>query len=138
MAVPLINGRAYDYTQIVVSMLGVPVIGISSISWSEEQDKTNNFGQGNRPVSRGQATIQASASIEISMNEIEAIRDIAPNGSLLAIPAFDIVVTFGNLQKPVTHVLKNAEFKNDGVEASVDDTDLKTSFDLVISHVEYR
>ena len=138
MAVPLINGRAYDYTQIVVSMLGVPVIGISSISWSEEQDKTNNFGKGNRTVCRGQETIQASASIEISMNEIEAIRDIATNGSLLAIPAFDIVVTFGNLQKPVTHVLKNAEFKNDGVEASVDDTDLKMSFDLVISHVEYR
>jgi len=138
MATPLINGRAYDYTQIVVNMLGVPVVGISSINYSEEQEKTNNFGQGNRPVSRGQGPINASATIELSMNEIEAIRDAAPNGSLLEVGAFDITVTFGNLQKPVTHVLKNCEFKNDGVEAAVDDTDLKFSFDLVVSHIKYR
>ncbi len=87
--IPLVNGRAYDFAQIVVTILGVPLAGVSAISYAEEQEKTNNFGQGNRPVSRGQGAIDASGSITISMNDVEALRDVAPDGSLLKIPAFD-------------------------------------------------
>lgn len=138
MAAPLINGRAFDYSQIIINILGVPIVSVSSITYLEEQEKVNNMGTGNRPVSRGHATIDASGSLEISMNDIEALRDVAPNGSLLFIPAFDIVVVFGNVQNPQTHVLKNCEFLNDGVETTVGDTDVKRTFDLVISHIQYR
>lgn len=140
MAQPLINGRAYDYSQIVATILGAPIFGISAITYTEEQEKTNNFGQGNRPVSRGHAAINASASIELSMNEVEALRDLVASerGSLLAIPAFDITVTYLNNQKVVTHILKNCEFTNDGVETTQGDTDIKRSFDLVVSHIDYR
>jgi hypothetical protein len=136
--IPLINGTAYDFSQIIVTILGVPVASVSSIEYSEEQEKTNNYGAGNRPVSRGAGAIEAKASIEISMNDVEAIRAVAPNGSLLQVPAFDITVFFGNLQNPVTHVLKNAEFINDGVESSQGDTDVKKKFDLVISHIKWK
>ena len=44
MAAALVNGIAYDYTQIIVNILGLPVIGISSVNYTEEQEKTNNFG----------------------------------------------------------------------------------------------
>jgi len=135
---PLINGKAYDFSQIVTNILGVTVAGITSISYSEEQEKVNNFGAGNRPVSRGAGAINASGSVTISMNDIEALRDAAPNGSLLQIPAFDITVTFLNDQKVVTHVLKNCEFINDGVETSQGDTDVVKGFDLVISHIQFR
>ena len=140
MAAPLINGRAYDFTEIIVSMLGAPVVGVKAITYTEEQDKTNNFGQGNRPISRGQGAIDASASIEISMNDIEAIRDTVAlsGGSLLSIPAFDIQVTFLNAQKVVTHILKNCEFINDGVETTQGDTDVVRTFDLVVSDIKYR
>ena len=138
MAVPLINGRAYDYTQITAIVLGVPLAGITSINYTEEQEKTNNMGAGNRPVSRGKGAIDASGSIDISMNDVEAVRDAAPSGSLLQIPMFDIVVVFGNPQKPVTHVLKNVEFTSDGVESTQGDTDITRTFDIVISNVKYR
>lgn len=138
MSVPLVNGVAYDFTQIVFSMLNVPIAGISSITYAEEQEKVNNFGAGDRPISRGKAAIDANGSIELSMNEVEAMRDSAPNGSLLKIPAFDITVVYGNPQKPVTHILKNVEFLNDGVDTTQGDTDLKRTFDLVISNVQYR
>jgi len=136
--IPLINGTAYDFSQIIVTILGVPVASVSSIEYSEEQEKTNNYGAGNRPVSRGQGAIEAKASIEFSMNDVESIRAVALNGSLLNIPAFDITVFFGNLQNPVTHVLKNAEFVNDGIETSQSDTDVKRKFDLVISHIKWN
>lgn len=138
MATPLINGRAYDYAQIQVTILGVPVAGVSAISYSQEQEKVNNFGAGSNPVSRGHGAIDTTASITISMNDVEAIRDVAPNGSLLAIPAFDVSVTFLNAQKVVTHVIKNCEFTNDGMEATQGDTNIERSFDLVASHIVYR
>jgi hypothetical protein len=136
--VPLINGRAYDFAQIVCNILSVPLMGISSISYSEEQEKANNFGAGKWAVSRGHGAVDASASIDIHMNDIEAIRDAAPFGRLLDIPPFDITVTFLNTNKVVTHTLKNCEFTNDGVEGSQGDTQLQRSFDLVVSHIEYR
>lgn len=138
MAAPLVNGRSFDYSQIIINILGVPIVSVSSITYLEEQEKVNNMGTGNRPISRGHATINASGSLEISMNDVEALRDVAPEGSLLFIPAFDIVVVFGNIQNPQTHVLKNVEFLNDGIETTVGDTDVKRTFDLVISHIQYR
>jgi len=139
MALPaLINGHAYDYTQIIMSVLGVPVAGVTAINYTEEQEKTNNFGAGNRPVSRGRGAIDASGSLELSMNEIEALRDAAPDGSLLKIPPFEITIVYLNLQKVVTHKLKNVEFANDGVETSQGDTDIRRTFDIVMSDVKYR
>lgn len=138
MSVPLVNGRAYDFTQIILQITGVPLPSPKSINYTEEQTKENNFGTGNRPVSRGQGPIDANASIELSMNDVEALRDAAPNGSLLQIAAFDIVVTYVNLQKPVKHVLKNCEFTDDGVESSQGDTDISRTFNLKPSHIKYR
>lgn len=135
---PLINGQAYDFAQVVVNIAGVPIPSVSSISYSEEQEKVNNYGAGKRPVSRGHGTIKASASFDISMNDVEKLRAESPNGSLLALPAFDIVVVFGNPQNPTKHRLKNCEFLSDGVEGSVDDADLVRSFDLLPSDIEFR
>lgn len=136
--IPLINGRAYDFTQILVKILGAPVASVSAISYTEEQTKENNFGAGSRPVSRGKGAINASGSITLSMNDIEALRDVALGGSLLKIEPFDIQVSFLNAQKVVTHVLKNCEFLDDGTETSQDDKDIKRSYNLVISHIKYR
>jgi len=138
MAVPLINGKAYDFQLITAVVLGVPLPSISDIKYTEEQPKEDNVGMGNRPISRGREAIKAAGSLDISMNDIEALRDVAPNGSLVQIPMFDIVVVFGNPQKPVTHVLKNCEFIDDGVETTVGDKDIKRTFGLVISHIKWR
>ncbi|MGV7234656.1 MAG: hypothetical protein ACQ9ET_00215 [Nitrosomonadaceae bacterium] len=137
MALPLINGRSYDFTQINLTIGGVIVNSVSAVTYTEEQEKVNNFGAGTNPVSRGHGAKNASASITISMNDVEAIRASALNGSLLSIDTFDIVVVYTNPQGVVTHTIKNCEFTNDGVEATVGDTDINRSFDLVASHVNY-
>lgn len=136
--IPLINGRAYSYVDVVVAIGGVQIPSVSKISYTEEQQKENNYGTGSRPTSRGVGKIEAKASIEMSMNDVEAIRDVAPDGSLLKLPPFDIQVTFLNAQKVVTHIIKSCEFTNDGVEAGTDDKDIKKSFDLIPSHIVYR
>lgn len=135
---PLINGRAYDYASVTVNILGVPLAGITSIEYAEEQTKENNFGAGKYAVSRGHGEVNASASMELHMNDVEAIREAAPQGRLLDIPAFDVIVSFVVAGKVKTHTIKNCEFLSDGVSGSQGDTQLSRSFDLVASHVIYE
>lgn len=137
MAVPLINGRAYDYTQIQILIAGVPLVSAKSVNYSETQEVTNNFGTGQYPNSVGFGPIESEASVELAMSDVETLRAESPSGSLLGLPFFDIVVVFGNPQRPAAHVLKNAKFKTDGVEAAQGDTEIARSFDLYISHISY-
>jgi hypothetical protein len=71
------------------------------------------------------------------MNDIEALREVAPEGSLLKIPPFDVEVSYLNEQKVVNHVVKSCEFLEDGVETQVDDTDIKRAFPLIPSHIKW-
>jgi hypothetical protein len=134
----LINGTAYAHAQIAATVAGVPVVSITEITYSETQEKVNNYGTGPRPVSRGHGKIESTGSLTIAMNEIEAIRDAAPQGSLLAVEAFDITITFLNAQKPVTHVLKSVEFTKDEVSSSEGDTDIKVSTEIIIGSINFR
>ncbi len=138
MAQPLVNGRAYDYVDIQLSILGAQLNGITEVNYTSEQEKVNNFGTGFYPVSRGHGARDSSGSLGINMNEVEALRNVAPGGDLLDLPAFDIVIVFGNVQNPKTHVVKNCEFLNDGVEAAQGDTAINRSFDFVASHIQYN
>ncbi len=138
MAQPLINGQAFDYAQITPLYLGVPLVSMTSITYEETQEKVDNPGTGNRGISRGRADIKSSGSIELSMNDIEALRDIATDGSLLALPASDFILIFGNPQNVQTHVLKNLEFTNDGGTGTQGDTDMKMTLNFIISNVIYR
>ena len=138
MALPLVNGREFSYVQIIVNILGVPVTGITALTYEEDQVKENQYGTGNRPVSVGDGPITTSGSIEILMSDTEALRAVAPNRSLLQLPAFDIPVTFGNPGNVQTHVIKNVEFTKDGVNATQGDTGLKMTHDINFSHINYN
>lgn len=138
MAVPLVNGIAFDYVQIVPVYLGVPLVSMTSITYEQTQEKVNNMGTGNFPVSQGQGGIESTGSIELSMNDIEALREVAPDGSLLFLPASDFILVFGNPQNVQTHVLKNLRFTNDGGAGTQGDTDLKFTLNFTLSHVQYR
>lgn len=137
--VPLINGRAYDFAQIRTTILGVVIPSISSIEYEEKQDKKNNFGAGDRPVSRGHGAIEPTAKFTMSMNDVEALRKVAPNGSLLKLPSFDVVVTYlhPTQNQVVTHTLKNCEFLTDKNGGGQGDTDLKQNFEILPSHINY-
>jgi len=136
MAVPLVNGRAYDYVSITMLILNIPVVGVTAINYEETQDKVNNFGTGNNAVSRGHGAKDGTGSFDISMNETEAIRAAASSRSLLDIPLFDVILVFANAGSVVrTHVIKNVEFTNDPGGGAQGDTDLVGTFNIVFSHV---
>ncbi len=139
----LINGRSYDFAGIVITIMNVPITGVQEITYEEEQEKTNNLGTGRRANSRGHGAIVSSASIGLSMNEVEKLRDASvaagnASGSLLLLEPFNLNVTYLNAQRAVTHKLKNCEFTKDMGGGSVGDTEIAGVFDLIVSDIEYR
>lgn len=138
-SIPLINGTAYDWSQIVFNVLGVEVSGVDEISYSEEQEMTDNYGAGNRPVSRSYGQITTEASITLHMEEVEALQAAAPNGRLQEIPEFDLPVAFLPEGGVITvHVLKNVRFKSNSRSISKGDSAVAVEIPLAVSHIKWR
>jgi len=135
---PLINGQAYSWSQITLNVLGVQVAGFEAISYEENQEMVDNYGGGNRPVSRGLGRIETTGSVTLHMEEVEALQTAAPNRRLQAIPEFDIVVAFlpdnGNI---VIHTLKNCRFKTNKRDMTEGDTKVAVEIELQISHINW-
>ncbi|MGN7818782.1 hypothetical protein ACTJJB_01560 [Chitinophaga sp. 22536] len=137
-AVALINGVNYSWADIKLVLFGVPVIGITKISYKNKQTKTNNYGYGNQPVSRGYGQIEPEGSIDIYQDELRRIIAAAPNRDPLQIGMFDIPVIFGNsIANTSRDILRACEFTEEGVEAAQNDTKLIVSLPLIIGRIEH-
>lgn len=134
----LINGRTYSWADITVVILGRKVQGITAISWNQAQEKTNNFGQGNRATSRSRGNRTANASITLSLKEIVAIENSLPPGfDILDIKDFPVVVSYNNDQNQfVSYQLQHAEFLEFGTDNSQGDAIVEKPLPLIISQVK--
>lgn len=139
MAISLINGITYSYSNIACVILGVPVAGITSIEYSDEQEMEDNYGAGSNPVNRGFGSYKATAKITLYMEEVEAISAIALGGSLQSIPEFDIIVSYVNsANTPVIHKIKNCRFKNNNRKTKTGDKKIEVELDLLTSHIVWK
>lgn len=137
--IPLINGEAYSWGQVVCNILGVPVAGITSIEYGDNQEMTDNYGAGNFPVSRGFGKYAAEAKVTLHMEEVEAIMNANAIGRLQEIPEFDIIVSFipeNGIER--THKIKNCRFKNNKRPMKTGDTSVEVELDLITSHIQWR
>ncbi len=136
---PLINGQAYSYADIIVNIFGVPVAGITEVTYSENQEVTDNFGAGRRVVSRGKGKIECEAKISIDKAEYAAIINAAPGKSLFNIPEFDITVTYvPEGSAPVVDVIRNCVFKNSMSGGTEGDSNIIAELDLAVSHIDWN
>lgn len=137
MATPLINGVNYSYGNIKMILFGVPVVGITKISYNKKQAKENNYGLGYQPVSRGYGNYEYEGSIEMYVDEWKRIIAAAPNRDPLAIPPFDISIVYGgNSVAADKDVLRAVEFLEDPLDASQGDTKLLVTIPIILAGIE--
>jgi len=132
-----INRRAYDFASIRISMLGNDfVIGCSAISYTAKQEKTNNYGQGGKPVSRSRGKVEYDGSITLDQAEIRAILGAAGVDSLTRVQPFNLIVSFSEGAEPViTDTLEYTEFTEDGFTAGVDNNATTVEIPLIIGNI---
>jgi hypothetical protein len=133
---PLINGVAYSWSSISFVLFGVPVAGIVNIEYKRKQAKTNNYGAGTEPVSRGYGKKEYDGSIEIYLDEWKRVIKAAPSRDPLAIGWFDIPVLYGNSVADATKdTLRAVEFLEDPFTAKEGDTKLTVKIPLIIGAI---
>jgi hypothetical protein len=135
---PLINGVSYSWSSIQFVLFGVPVIGIVDIEYKKKQTKTNNYGAGTDPVSRGYGKNEYEASIEIYLDEWRNIINAAPSNDPLSIGWFDIQVIYGNNMASATRdILQAVEFLEDPFNAKEGDTKLTVKLPLILAGIAH-
>lgn len=135
---PNINGVAYAYSDIVLNVLGVPIVGVLAISYADPQAIELNYGAGNKPVSVGFGKIEPTGSVTLEMHEVEKLTEVAPNGRIQNIPFFDIGVNYATEDgKFARHRLVQCRFKGRAVDGAVDNTQLSEVLELLVSDVDY-
>lgn len=138
--VPEINGVQHSWANLQVVIAGRTITGITKISYKDSQTVENVYGAGVRPVGRGYGRIECEASVTMLRDEVEALRASSDTGRLQDIAPFDIIVKFLPVQGSaiVTHRIRNAQFKEDGVEVSEGDTSNSVELPLIVSHIEWK
>lgn len=136
---PLVNGVAYAYVDITVSLFGVTVAGITSITYEETSDIVNNYGAGRFAVSQSNGKVETTASMTIDRAEYNALIAAAPNGRLYNIPNFDIVVAYApSGSAPVADIIKNVKIKKMVGGGAEGDSNIVAELELVPSHIEWN
>ena len=132
----LINGINYSWGNIALVLFGVPIVGITKISYSAKQSKENNYGIGFEPISRGYGNREYEGSIELYLDEWKKIINASPNKDPLQIAPFSIKVVFGGTAvNPNTETLQFCEFLENPLDANQGDTKLMVTIPLVIGGI---
>lgn len=134
----LINGEAYSWSQIVISIGQTEVYGVKKITYTDSQEMQNNYGRGKYPVSRGRGKYTAEASITLHMTELEALQQASPTGRLQDL-IFDITVAYipegGTIVK---HKIKSCQPLNNARDVSEGDMEIETEISLIVAIIDWR
>jgi hypothetical protein len=137
---PLINGKSYEWADIIVNIMGVPIAGCIAIEYSTKRDIKNVWGAGSYPVERGNGKYEATGKITLLQSEVEVLQSVAPiNGDITLIPEFDITVVWLNPSLVTRkHILKNCRFMSNGRTTKEGEQSTPVDIDLVMSHVIFN
>lgn len=137
--IPLINGIEYSWGDIVCTIAGVPVTGITGIEYGDEQEVVDNYGAGRYAVSRSKGRITCTAKITLYASEVNALVRKTLNGRLQDLSAFDIIVSYipdgGGIV--VNDKLRNCQFKKNKRSWAEGDVSKTVDLELAVSHIEW-
>lgn len=138
MKAPLINGKEYSWSSIVVNLLGVALTGITAISYQESQEIAAIYGAGNKPVASGDGQVSFEGSITLLSGDVRALELASPTGRLQDIPPFPVVVSYQAGEKITVHRLQACRFTQNGRSASTGDTSIAVEMPLFVGDIKWR
>jgi hypothetical protein len=137
MATALSQGTSYSWPNITVIGLGTPFLTVTKIEYKVMQEKTNNYGPGAEPISRGYGRVEYEGSIEMYLDEWRRIVEVSPNRNPLQIAPFDItIILAGAGVAAATEVLRSVEFLESPMVANEGDTRLLVTIPIIIGTIE--
>lgn len=135
--IPLINGQMYDWGCVIVTIGGVPLTGITAISYKDNQAVENVYGAGRYPIGRAFGKIEPEASITLHQEEVEALQKQSISGRLQDLGLFDVTVQYVKGAIVHTDKIRNCSFKENPRDWKSGDTQQEVQLPLLPSHIEW-
>jgi hypothetical protein len=131
-----ILGQEYSFTDSTLTILGVELFSCTAFTATETQAKVNNKGMSNKPISRGRQSKEYSVSMDLSLKDVERIKQLIPGGSLNDMPANIATLIIDNgVDSKTSITLLAFEFGSDGIEFAVDDTEARRTYEGICSDI---
>lgn len=135
MSLILKNGVLVGSSNLTVTIGGVILTGIKSISFKTSQKKENVYGFQSEPVGRGRGMVEyPNGTMEILLEEYKAIVAAAPNRNIKQIGMFNIPIVYDNLALG-KEVLNNCEFVGSDHGYKAGDTALWISVEFIFAGI---
>ena len=132
----LINGQSYSFVDAKVTILGVELFSASNIVATETQVKGNNYGSGNRPMSRGRGKKEYEVSFDFSLKDVERLKVLSATGMLTDLPVGTASILLDNgVDAKHRFDLIGFEFGGDGLEIALDDTEARRTYDCMCADI---
>ena len=137
---PLINGVAKSHASIGLTIAGIPIIGCTAIEYSDIQAIEPNYSNTQLPTSVGFGGVQMAATITLTLEAVEVISNLAPDGRIQNIPFFDVRVNYFETEGGffVSHRLVNCKFKGRNITSAVDNSQIAEALELFVSDIRYN
>lgn len=137
--VPYVNGEVVSWADIVVTIAGVPVTGITGIEYEDDQEVSHVYGAGRYPVGYAKGRITCKGKISLLQEEAVSIQRQAPNGRLQDIAPFNITVSYLPANGLIViDKLRNCLFSKNSRGWKEGDTKQVVDLDLIMSHIKWH
>lgn len=132
-------GKVAGWNSTTATMMGRDIEGITELKYDDNVEKENIYGAGKMPIGRGEGNYKATASITLIKEEVDALQiSLGPGKRLTDIAPFDIAVSYDYLSKIYKDRIRNCEFTGRSVEVKQNDKVIATTFDLIVSHIDWN
>lgn len=136
---PLINGVEYTHSNILLNLFGLPVVGVTSIEYADNQNIAGNYSTGALPTSVGFGQLDLTATLTITSVEYRRIVQFAPGRRIQNIPFFDVGINY----VPDTGIfvrdrLVRCRFKGANISSQTNNTQIEVPLELFVADIKYN
>lgn len=137
--VPIINKAAYTHADIVINIGGVPIIGVTSIEYSDSQEITPNYSTGHEATSVGFGQVTNEASITVTYEAMQAIQAGSPLGKIQNIDFFPVGINYLTENGVfVRDVLEKCRFKGRSQNSETGNSEIPVTLELFVGQIKYQ
>ncbi|SFB80244.1 hypothetical protein SAMN05421780_101545 [Flexibacter flexilis DSM 6793] len=103
-------GELTGWNQITINILGRDVVGIKSLSYSDEWPTEVAYGAGAMPVGKARKNYKAKCEIELLWEEVQAIQSALAGGLRIQQLQFDVIVQYEYGSEFYKDIVRNCNF----------------------------
>ncbi|GLB51706.1 hypothetical protein NBRC110019_07450 [Neptunitalea chrysea] len=130
-------GTMQGWNSVTVNLLGRDLEGITGVNYDDNTTKEHVRGVGSKPIGRSKTDYEATASITLYKEEVDAIQAALPLGkSLSDIAPFNIIVMYEKEDGTITKdIIMACEFTGNARAISQGDGTISNEYTLITSEI---